>query len=63
VKTTISTDIYVSYIIVPISALVHPLSVIPYDGGEWTYYIIILPKHNWSRYFGDKVQSEYNKSL
>ena len=63
VKTTIGTDIDVSYVIVPISALVHPLCVIPDDGGEWTSYIIILPKHNWSRYFGDKVQSEYNKSL
>ena len=63
VKTTIGTDIDVSYVIVPISALVHPLCVIPDDGGEWTSYIIILPKHNWSRYFGDKVHSEYNKLL
>ena len=63
VKTTIDTDIDVSYVIIPISALVHPLCVIPDDGGQWTSYIIILPKCNWSRYFGDKVQSEYNKSL
>ena len=25
--------------------------------------IIILPKRNWSRYFGDEVLSEYKKSL
>ena len=62
-KTIIGTDMGVSYVTVPISALVHPLCVIPDDGGDETSYIIILPKRNWSRYFGDKVQSEYNKSL
>jgi len=46
---------------VPITALVHPLCVIPDEGGDKNTYIIILPKRNWSRYFGDKVLSEYNK--
>ncbi len=63
VKTIISTDMDVSYVTVPITALVHPLCVIPDDGGDLTSYIIILPKRNWSRYVGDKVLSEYNKSL
>jgi hypothetical protein len=63
VKTIIGTDMDLSYVTVPITALVHPLCVIPDDGGDLMSYIIILPKHNWSRYFGDKVLSEYNKSL
>jgi len=63
VKTIIGTDMDVSYVTVPITALVHPLCVIPDVGGDLMSYIIILPKHNWSRYFGDKVLSEYNKSL
>jgi hypothetical protein len=63
VKTLIGTDMDISYVTVPITALVHPLCVIPDTGGDQTSYIIILPKHNWSRYFGDKILSEYNKSL
>jgi hypothetical protein len=63
VKTIIGTDMDVSYVTVPITALVHPLCVIPDDGGDLTSYIIIFPKRNWSRYFGDNVLSEYNKSL
>ncbi len=62
-KTVIGTDMDFSYVTVPISALIHPLCVIPDDGSDQTSYIIILPKRNWSRYFGDKVLSEYNKSL
>ncbi len=34
VKTIIGTDLDVSYVTVPISALVHPLCVIPDDGGD-----------------------------
>ncbi len=60
-KTSIGTDLDVLYISVPITALVHPLCVIPDEGGDKNTYIIILPKCNWSRYFGDKVLSEYNK--
>jgi hypothetical protein len=53
----------ISYVMVPITALVHPLCVIPDTGGDRLSHIIILPKRNWSRYFGDKILSEYNKSL
>ena len=62
VKIKIGTDMEISYVTVPITALVHPLCVIP-DGYDESYYIIILPKRNWSQYFGDRVLSEYNKSL
>ena len=63
VKAIIGTDMNISYVTVPITALVHPLCVIPDTGGEQTSYIVILPKRNWSRYFADKILSEYNKSL
>jgi hypothetical protein len=62
-KTIIGTDMDVSYVTVPISALVHRLCVIPDYGGHQTSYIIVLPKQNWNRYFGEKNQSEYNKTL
>ena len=62
VKIKIRTDIEISYVTVPITALVNPLCVIP-DGGDLRSYIIILPKRNWSRYFSDRILSEYNKSL
>ncbi len=63
VKMQLGTDMDISYVTVPITALVHPLSVIPDTGGDQASHIIILPKPNWSRYFGDKILSEYNKSL
>ena len=62
-KTIINTDMDFSYVTVPISVLVHLFCVIPDDGGDQTSHIFILPKSNRSRYFGDKVLSEYNKSL
>ena len=62
-KTNIGTDMDISCVMVPITALVHPLCVIPDTGGVQMSYIIITPKRNWSRYFGDKILSEYNKSL
>ena len=40
---------------VPLSALVHPLCVIPDYGSEDNSFIVVLPKQNWSRYFGDKI--------
>ncbi len=63
VKTHLGTDMDISYVMVLITALEHPLCVIPDTGGDQASHIIILPKRNWSRYFGDKILSEYNKSL
>ncbi len=60
VKIIIGTDMEISYVTVPITALVHPLCVIP-DGYDQSSYIIILPKRNWRKHFGDIVLSEYNK--
>ncbi len=42
---------------VPIDALVHPLCVLPDCGGDPNTYFVVLPKRNWSRYFGDKIKT------
>ena len=59
VKRIIGTDIERSFVSVPISALVHPLCVFPDYGGDRKSYLIVLPKRNWSRYFGDRIEQEY----
>lgn len=48
-----------SIVSVPISALVHPLCVFPdsfIDSNE--SFFVVLPKRNWSRYFGRKINNE-----
>ncbi len=30
-------------------------------GGHSTSFIVVLPKHNWSRYFGDRIMTEFDK--
>ena len=59
VAITIGTDYDISFVTVPIDALVHPLCVLPDIGGNANSYFVILPKRNWSRYFGDKIR--YNE--
>ena len=44
VHTKIGTDINVSYVSVPISALVHPLCVLPDHGGHKTQFVVVLPR-------------------
>jgi len=48
----------VSVVTVPLSSFVHPLCVLPDYGGHGTSYLVILPRRNWGRYFGDKVLNE-----
>ncbi len=60
-RAIIGTNIDVSYVTVPISLLVHPLCVLPDYGGHSTSFIVVLPKRNWSRYFGDRIMTEFDK--
>ncbi len=60
-KTIIGANIDISDVTVPISSLIHPLCVIPDYGGHSTSFIVVLPKHNWSRYFGDRIMTEFDK--
>ena len=55
VRTKLGSTVSVSIVSVPISSLVHPLCALPDYGNDNLLYIIVLPKRNWSRYFGDKI--------
>ena len=44
VKMKLATDFNISYVTVPIEALVHPLCVIPDCGGDSDIYFVVLPK-------------------
>ena len=46
----------VSYVVVPIESIVHPLCVIPEDGENLDRYFVVLPKRNWSTYFGNRIK-------
>ncbi len=46
----------VSYVVVPIETIVHPLCVIPDDGENLDRYFVVLPKQNWSIYFGNRIR-------
>jgi len=53
----LGTDFDVSYVTVPIEAIVHPLCVFPDNGNDPDKYFVVLPKRNWSRVFGNSIHS------
>ena len=55
VKTILGANVARSIVSVPMSALVHPLCALPDYGGVNSTFIIVLPKRNWSRYFGKRI--------
>jgi hypothetical protein len=55
VKLKLGTDFNISFVTVPIEGLVHPLCVIPDSGGDRDIYFVVLPKRNWSRFFGERI--------
>ncbi len=58
VEDILGTDDAVSVVTVPLSSFVHPLCVVPDYGGHGTSYLVVLPRRNWSRYFGEKISSD-----
>jgi len=59
VQIKLGMDFNISFVTVPVDALVHPLLCVIPDNTEDncnTYYIV-LPKRNWSRYFGKNIQT------
>jgi hypothetical protein len=48
-------DFNILFVTVPIEALVHPLCVIPDSGGDRDIYFVVLPKRNWSQFFGERI--------
>ncbi len=59
----LGTDVNISFVTVPIEALVHPLCVIPDRGGDRDIYFVVLPKRNWSRFFGERIIITNNISV
>jgi hypothetical protein len=53
-------DFNVSFVTVTIEALVHPLYVIPDCGGDSNIYFVVLPKCNWSQFFGERIITTTN---
>jgi hypothetical protein len=58
IKITLGHTFEVSVVTVPLSALVHPLCVIPDYGGDKNSLIVVLPKRNWTHFFGDKIERQ-----
>ena len=57
VQFKLGTDFNISFVTVPIDALVHPLCVFPDNiDDECDTFYVVLPKRNWSRYFGDRIE-------
>jgi hypothetical protein len=44
-----------SFIFVHIELIVHPLCIIPDVGDNMNKYFVVLPKQNWSRFFGNNI--------
>jgi hypothetical protein len=55
VKMKLGNNFYISFVTVPIEALVHPLCVIPDSGGDRYIYFVVLPKLNWSQFSGERI--------
>jgi hypothetical protein len=49
------TDFNISFVTVPIEALVHPFCAIPDSGGDRDIYFVVLPKCNWRQFFGERI--------
>jgi hypothetical protein len=57
VPIKLGTDFNISFVSVPIDALVHPLCVFPnVIDGECDIFYVVLAKRNWSRFFGNRIQ-------
>jgi hypothetical protein len=55
VKMKLGAGFNISFVTVPIEALVHPLCVIPDGGGDRDIYFVVLPKRNWNQFFGERI--------
>jgi hypothetical protein len=45
----------VSFVTMPIKSIVHPLCVFLDDGDQTDKYFVVLPKRNWSHFFGNNI--------
>ncbi len=57
IPITIGCQFEVSFVVVPIKSIVHPLCCIPDDEENNNHFLVVLPKRNWSDYFGKHIQT------
>jgi hypothetical protein len=43
------------FVFVPIQLIVHPLCIIPDNGDNLNKCFVVLPKQNWSCFFGNNI--------
>jgi hypothetical protein len=55
VEIQLGRNFNISSVIVPIKSIVHPLCVFPDDGDQTDKFFVVLPKRNWSRFFGNSM--------
>jgi hypothetical protein len=55
VKMKLGMNFNITFVMVPIEAFVHPLCVIPDCSGDSNIYFVVLPKRNWSPFFGERI--------
>ena len=62
-KFKLGKDLNSSDVTVPISSIIQPLITFPdYGGDGGSQFFIMLPKRNWSRYFGDRIKINMRQS-
>jgi hypothetical protein len=54
VEIELGTNFNVSFVTVLVNLIVHPLCVFP-DREKLNRYYVVLPKRNWSRFFGNNI--------
>ncbi len=54
VEIELGTNFNVSFVTVPVNSIVHPLCVF-LDGEKLSRYYVVLPKRNWSCFFGNNI--------
>jgi hypothetical protein len=55
VEIQLGRNFNISFVTVPIESIVHPLCVSPDDGDQTDKYFVVLPKRNWSCFFGNSI--------
>jgi len=51
----LGTNFDVSFVTVPIESIVHPLCVFPDIGCSLQKHFVVLPRRNWSCFFGNQI--------
>ena len=56
IPINIGCQFEVTFVVVPIESIVHPLCCIPDDEENNNRFVVVLPKRNWSAYFSNHIK-------